>query len=97
VKEKEHRFALCYTFSRDERQANMLHQVNYNDPKVRWRKLVDAALRGEKVIIAKDGKQMVELVPVTPGARRTFGSAKGKVKLAPDFDEPLDDFNEYTA
>jgi|GEM_PF-6200088 len=46
----------------------MLHQVNYNDPKIRWRKLVDAALRGEKVIIAKDGKQIVELVAVPPSA-----------------------------
>ncbi|MCY7350126.1 MAG: DUF2281 domain-containing protein [Cytophagaceae bacterium] len=24
-----------------------------------------------------------------------FGSAKGKYTLAPDFDEPLDDFKEY--
>jgi antitoxin (DNA-binding transcriptional repressor) of toxin-antitoxin stability system len=73
----------------------MLHQVNYNDPKIRWRDLVDAALRGEKVVIAKDGKQIVELVPVQPGVRRKAGSAKGKVKLADDFDKPLDDFNEY--
>jgi hypothetical protein len=26
---------------------------------------------------------------------RTFGSAKGKYQLAPDFDAPLDDFKEY--
>jgi antitoxin (DNA-binding transcriptional repressor) of toxin-antitoxin stability system len=75
----------------------MLHQVNYHDPKIRWRKLVDAALRGEKVIIAKDGKQIVELVAVPPSTRRAFGSAKGKIIFAPDFDAPLDDFNEYTA
>jgi hypothetical protein len=24
-----------------------------------------------------------------------FGSAKGKIKLSPDFDEPLDDFKDY--
>lgn len=24
-----------------------------------------------------------------------FGSAKGKIKMAPDFDAPLDDFKEY--
>ena len=70
----------------------MLHQVNYNDPKIRWRDLVDAALRGEKVVIAKDGKQIVELVPVQPGARRKFGSAKGKITIADDFDKPLNDF-----
>ena len=27
--------------------------------------------------------------------KRTFGSAKGKYQLAPDFDAPLDDFKEY--
>ena len=75
----------------------MLHQVNYNDPKLRLRDLIDAALRGEKVIIAKDGKQMVELIPVQPGARRTFGSARGKIKISDDFDKPLADFSEYTA
>ena len=24
-----------------------------------------------------------------------FGSAKGKIKMAPDFDAPLDDFKDY--
>ena len=24
-----------------------------------------------------------------------FGSAKGKIHMSPDFDEPLDDFKEY--
>ena len=27
--------------------------------------------------------------------KRTFGSAKGKYQLAPDFDAPLDDFRDY--
>ena len=74
----------------------MLHQVNYNDSQVHWRKLIDAALRGEKVIIAKDGQQIAELVALRPVKRRTFGSAKGKVKISDDFDQPLDDFQEYT-
>lgn len=76
----------------------MVHQVNYDDPKIRLRDLIDAALRGDKVIIvAKGGKQMVELVPVQRGQRRKFGSAKGKIKIAPDFDAPLADFNAYMA
>jgi len=25
-----------------------------------------------------------------------FGSAKGKIQMSPDFDEPLDDFKAYT-
>ena len=30
-----------------------------------------------------------------PEKRPVFGSAKGMFVLAPDFDEPLDDFKEY--
>lgn len=28
--------------------------------------------------------------------RRTFGGAKGLITIAKDFDEPLEDFREYT-
>ncbi|MBY0425192.1 MAG: DUF2281 domain-containing protein [Cytophagales bacterium] len=27
--------------------------------------------------------------------KRVFGALKGKFKMSPDFDEPLDDFNDY--
>jgi len=32
---------------------------------------------------------------VAPGQPR-FGCLSGKIQLAPDFDQPLDDFREYT-
>ena len=52
---------------------------------------------GEEVIIAKDNKPVVKLVPiVTPCKARTPGSAKGQVWLAPDFDATPDDFKDYS-
>ena len=33
--------------------------------------------------------------PVTPKPSRKAGSAKGMIWMAPDFDEPLEDFKEY--
>ena len=76
----------------------MVYQVNYDDPKIHLDELINAALRGDKVIIVgKEGKQMVELVPVKRGQRRKFGSAKGKIKIAKDFNHPLADFNSYMA
>jgi antitoxin (DNA-binding transcriptional repressor) of toxin-antitoxin stability system len=88
--------ALCYTFDNAERLNKMLHQVNYNDPKVRLRDLIDAVLRGDKVVIvAQGGKQILELVPAKRSGQRKFGSAKGKIKMAKDFDHPLADFNAY--
>lgn len=76
----------------------MVYQVNYDDPKIHLDELITAALRGDKVIIVgKEGKQMVRLVPVNLGHRRKFGSAKGKIKMAKDFNHPLTDFNAYMA
>ena len=66
------------------------------------RALIDAAVRGEEVIItAPDtaGEQVVRLVAEAAtqpeGRRPRFGSAKGLIHLRDDFDDPLPDFDEY--
>ncbi len=59
--------------------------------------LVDAALQGEIVIITTQ-EQQVRLVPLGKRklpVKRIFGSAKGKIWMAEDFDAPLEDFREY--
>jgi antitoxin (DNA-binding transcriptional repressor) of toxin-antitoxin stability system len=33
--------------------------------------------------------------PQTANLRPKFGSARGRVKMAPDFDAPIDDFADY--
>jgi prevent-host-death family protein len=64
--------------------------VNVHAAKTHLSRLVDQAAAGEEVIIAKAGKPIVRLVPVTSGARRTgFGSLKGRVRISDDFDAPL--------
>ncbi len=58
--------------------------------------LIDAAAAGEDVFIKKDERLSVQLVPHQVKVRkRQFGSAKGLISMAPDFDEPLEDFKEY--
>jgi prevent-host-death family protein len=55
-------------------------------------KLVERALAGEEVIIAKAGRPMVRLVPVRESdAPRMGGQWKGKVHIADDFDELPED------
>lgn len=50
--------------------------------------LIEKALEGEEVVIAKAGKPLVRLVPYEPPPEPvTFGLLKGKVKIADDFDE----------
>ena len=34
--------------------------------------------------------------PATPPPKPQFGSAKGLIKIGPEFDEPLEDFKPYT-
>ena len=57
--------------------------------------LINAAMRGEDVVIVKDERSMVKLVPMLLKPGRQAGSAKGMIKMADDFDEPLEDFGEY--
>lgn len=40
-------------------------------------------------------KQTAETKESTPRKERKFGSAKGRYKMADDFDAPLEDFAEY--
>lgn len=72
-------------------------QFNIADAKSHFSELVQRALTGEDVVIARDNKPVLRLVPVeTHKGGRQPGSAKGKILfIAPDFDEPLTDFVDY--
>lgn len=70
-------------------------QYNVAAAKARFSSLVREALAGDEVVIAKDNKPLVKLVPLTTRGPRTPGSAKGQVTMAPDFDRPLEDFGDY--
>ena len=64
--------------------------ANVHQAKTQLSKLIDAALKGEEVIIARDGVPAVRLVPVTAAAPpRRAGLWAGKVRfLDPDWDKP---------
>ena len=73
-----------------------MYQVKLDDARSRLLALIDAAIKGEKVLIFKDDQQVVQLVPVTPPERQPqFGSAKGLIAIGEDFDAPLKDFEGY--
>jgi len=62
--------------------------VNMHEAKSQLSSLVEQAMTGEDVIIAKAGKPMVKLVPVGRDTRlRRPGRFKGQIRLAPDFDK----------
>ncbi len=60
--------------------------------------LAEAARGGEVVIEGEDGS-VFKLVPSEPSPKKKrrglIGSAKGQIWMSDDFDEPLEDFEEY--
>jgi Protein of unknown function (DUF2281) len=81
----------------------------YHEDKVIWRlRMVVLTATCKNGIIQFDrplpadleGKQIqvtIEEVKPLMGKRRQSGSAKGQIRMSPDFDAPLDDFQEYMA
>jgi prevent-host-death family protein len=65
-------------------------QVDLAEAKARFSELVQKAMLGEEVTVAKENKPVVKIVPLKP-VKRKPGTGKG-IWMAPDFDEPLDDF-----
>ncbi len=63
-------------------------KMNLQDAKAQLSRLVDAAMLGEEVIIAKAGKPCVRLVPLDLPPRQP-GAAKGKAALTAAFFDPL--------
>lgn len=68
-----------------------------------FRELIEAALRGEDVLITTngdDGQPSVRISRVSEAVdddrpKPKFGSAKGKLTVPDDFDDPLEDFKDY--
>ena len=73
-----------------------MQRVNVQEAQTHLPDLIDAAVNGEEVLIAKDEHHLVKLVPVSRAQPRPqFGSAKGLIMMSDDFNEPLEDFAEY--
>lgn len=73
-----------------------MQQVNIEEAKAHLPDLIDAAVNGEEVIIAKDEQHLVRLVPISRTKHRPqAGSAKGLITMSDDFGAPLEDFAEY--
>ena len=64
--------------------------------KAQLAELVQKAMSGEDIIIARDHKPLIKLVPLKDLTEtRSPGSARGQIRMSPDFDAPLDDFADY--
>ena len=66
-----------------------MQQVTIHAAKTHLSRLIEAALKGEEIIIAKGSKPVVRLVPV-PQRRFTVGLLAGQLGTGPDFLAPID-------
>ena len=71
---------------------------NIHEAKTNLSKLIQEALEGKEVILAKGNQPLVRLEVLREAKRqRKIGQAKDLVLyMADDFDAPLADFMEYT-
>ena len=66
---------------------------NIHEAKTHFSKLLERVMKGEEVVIAKAGKPIARILPVTTNvSTRQPGIDKGKVTIMPDFDAPLEEF-----
>ena len=66
-------------------------QVTVHAAKTQLSKLIDAALAGEDVVIAKGSKPVVKLVPIKPGGFQVGILKDQLTSNVPDFFEPMDE------
>jgi len=73
-------------------------QVEMAQAQVDLLKLIERAEGGEEIVIARGNEPVVRLVVVGTDQRprRRFGSARGLITFAEEFEAPLEDFAKYT-
>jgi len=66
-----------------------------HDAKTRLSELVELVRQGQRVIIARSGVPVAELIPHRDAKeRRTGGRWRGRASIAPDFDAPMPELDE---
>jgi len=68
--------------------------VNMHEAKSRLSELVRLVESGERVVLARNGTPVAELVPAAAPKKRVGGIWKGKAWISPDFDEPMPELEE---
>ena len=66
-------------------------EVNLYEAKTKLSQLVERAMVGEEIIIAKAGKPMVKLVRLDTTPKRVLGSAAGTVSYGEGWDAAMSD------
>jgi prevent-host-death family protein len=67
-----------------------METITIHKAKTQLSRLIEKACRGEEIVIARGKKPVVKLVPIdSKMGNRSPGAWKGKIKIGPEFFEPL--------
>ena len=70
-------------------------QFNIAEAKAKFSELIEKAMLGEEVVVAKGNRPVAKIVPIRPAVRKP-GTGKGQILyMSDDFDSPVEDFAEY--
>lgn len=74
-----------------------MRQVNLKEAETSLAELIEEVAGGAEIILTRDDGASFKIVPIeVPSVRPKFGSARGLIKISDDFDDTLEDFQEYT-
>ncbi|HYJ90716.1 MAG TPA: type II toxin-antitoxin system prevent-host-death family antitoxin [Pyrinomonadaceae bacterium] len=71
-------------------------KVGIYEAKSKLSQIIKLAQEGEEVIITKNGEDAVRLTPVRKKKGDWIGMYKGQIKIHDNFDDPLEEFEEYS-
>ena len=77
--------------------ARTIHTFTIHEAQAQLANLVHRLNAGDEVAITENNEPVAKLARIDPKKQWPCkaGSAKGKIWVAPDFDEPLEEFKEY--
>jgi len=73
-----------------------LQEIGAFEAKTHLSSILEKVAQGQSFIITKRGQPIAEIKPFSPAPKkRILGLWRDRIWIAPDFDEPLEDFKEY--
>ena len=63
--------------------------VTIHKAKTTLSQLIAEVQAGEEIVIARGNEPVARIVPFAKPGKRKFGAMKGKIKIGPEFFEPL--------
>ncbi len=73
-----------------------MERFNIHEAKAHLSRILRRVEEGEEVLIARDGLTIARIVPEHRSSRIQLGRDEGRATIAPDFEEPLAEFDEHT-